>query len=88
MLMIFSQVTAWDRAWGGMTAMLHIEGFQPDLKMAAAPENIRCRVYFPPRLLKELPDVDWHLAKLVQQYIEGLGMVFVQLTKDAFAQNG
>ena len=73
-LLISVQATLWDRAFGGSTIVIHVEGsHQPNVPNV--PENTRAAVYLPPStVVKELPDAHETIAFIVQAFIEEVGI--------------
>ena len=67
------QATTWDRAYGGSTVILHVEGTTipgaPPL-----PEYLKSDVYLPPHLIDETPDCHRPIAAIVQTFIEEIGV--------------
>jgi hypothetical protein len=73
LLSISSQATTWDRAFGGTTMIIHIEGATV-LGAPIRPEYMKADVYLPPQLITELPDTHSTIASIVQTFIESVGI--------------
>jgi hypothetical protein len=63
----------WDRAYGGSTLVIHVEGATipgaPNL-----PEYLKADVYLPPHLIDERPECHFPIAAMVQTFIEEIGI--------------
>jgi hypothetical protein len=73
-VLISVQAALWDRAFGGSTIVIHVEGsHQPSVPNV--PENTRAAVYLPPlTVVKELSDAHETIAFIVQAFIEKVGV--------------
>lgn len=83
------QVTTWDRGWGGLTFMMHLDTYQPKCEKAnAKAEDLRCTVYLPPIILDELKLVERPIAKIVQTFLEELGCPFMNRHNEIEKEKG
>lgn len=63
----------WDRAYGGSTLVIHVEGATiPGAPIL--PECLKADVYLPPHLVDEVPECQFPIAAIVQTYIEDIGI--------------
>lgn len=63
----------WDRAYGGSTLVIHVEGATvPGAPIL--PECLKADVYLPPHLVDEYPECQFPIAAIVQTYIEDIGI--------------
>jgi hypothetical protein len=67
------QATLWDRAYGGYTMVVHVDGTTPP-KAPALPEYLKAHVYLPPNLVSEFTDSHRPIASIVQSFIEAVGV--------------
>lgn len=67
------QATLWDRAYGGYTMILHVDGAIPPASLPL-PENLEAHVYLPPNLLGEFQTAHEPIAHVVQCFIEAVGV--------------
>jgi hypothetical protein len=81
------QATLWDRAYGGYTMVLHVDGTTPP-KALATPEHLKAHVYLPPNLITEFPDSHEPIARIVQSFIEAVGVPTVMRWRRAAVSNG
>ncbi|EMD37547.1 hypothetical protein CERSUDRAFT_73418 [Gelatoporia subvermispora B] len=83
----FDVVTMWDRFTGGATLMIHIDGtLSPG--MTIAPENLHPHVYYLPTYLSEMPSTGVPLTRIVQRFIEDLGVPVVRCWERAMRARG
>jgi hypothetical protein len=76
------QATVWDRAFGGSTMILHIDGTtQPNTPVQ--PEYMKAHVYLPPSFIAENPHTHNTIARLVQTFIEEVGVPTIARWKRA-----
>ncbi|KAK6980890.1 hypothetical protein R3P38DRAFT_2579420, partial [Favolaschia claudopus] len=74
---VFDMATLWDRAYGGTTMVLHIDGTTVP-NTPALPEYLRASVHLPPRLVARHPASHGPIAQIVQMFIESVGVPTVQ----------
>ena len=71
------QAALWDRAFGGATLIIHVEGTtRPNAPRQ--PEYIKSDVYFPGYLIEEDPRLSPIISELVQNYIVDIGMPVIE----------
>jgi hypothetical protein len=71
------QAALWDRAFGGSTLIIHIEGAtRPN--SPKSPEYIKSDVYFPGYLIEENPRFSPIISQLVQDYIVNIGIPVIK----------
>jgi hypothetical protein len=68
-----SQATMWDRAYGGSTMVLHVDGTTVP-GTPVLPEYLKADVYLPPHLIEELPERHHAIGDIVQIFIENVGI--------------
>lgn len=73
MIPILLKATLWDRAFGGATMIIHIEGATAP-NTPSAPEYIKAFVYLPPSIVSEIPSAQTPTADMVQSFIENVGV--------------
>ena len=67
------QAALWDRAFGGSTLIIHVEGTtRPN--SPSHPEYIKLDVYFPGYLVEENPSFSSIISQMVQTYIINTGI--------------
>ncbi len=74
LLFVIHQATLWDRAFGGTTMVIHVDGTRaPGTPLG--PEYIKASVYLPPSpVVSEFTDAHQPLADIVQTFIECVGV--------------
>ncbi|KAJ6568721.1 hypothetical protein B0H19DRAFT_1373239 [Mycena capillaripes] len=70
---IFDLATMWDRAMGGTTLVLHIDGTTVP-NTVLTPDRLKASVHAPPHFLQENPDSHLAIAHIVQLFIEYVGI--------------
>ncbi|KAK7016038.1 hypothetical protein R3P38DRAFT_2543191 [Favolaschia claudopus] len=86
-LALFDMATLWDRSFGGTTMVIHIDGTTVP-NTPALPEYLRASVYLPPRFLSLHPASHGPIAKIVQSFIESVGVPTIQQWRqDALTRN-
>ncbi|TFK59071.1 hypothetical protein BDN72DRAFT_906173 [Pluteus cervinus] len=69
---VFDHVTTWDRAFGGSTIVIHVEGTtRPGSPVV--PEHLRAYTYLPP-IVKQLSETHQPVIDLVQSFIRHIGI--------------
>jgi hypothetical protein len=67
------KATMLDRAYGGCTLIMHSEGTtQPNTP--TLPEYLKAHVYFPPNIVEEYPETHECIARIVQLFVEEVGV--------------
>ncbi|KAJ7867213.1 hypothetical protein B0H14DRAFT_3590365 [Mycena olivaceomarginata] len=79
--LIFDLATLWDRVFGGTTMILHIEGTTVP-NTPSLPEYLRCSAYLPPSFIANNPGRHPDIARIVQLFIESVGVPTVQAWRD------
>ena len=74
---MFAKATLWDRAFGGSTMIIHVEGSN-NPGAPALPECIKADVYLPPVIVSEHPESHATIAAMVQSFIEQIGVPTIQ----------
>ncbi|KAF8874790.1 hypothetical protein BD779DRAFT_1678569 [Infundibulicybe gibba] len=69
----FDLATLWDRAFGGFTMVVHVDGTSVP-GTPTLPEYIKNQVYLPPALLKEMPDAHNSICDIIQIFTEKIGV--------------
>ncbi|KAJ7236998.1 hypothetical protein C8J57DRAFT_1529799 [Mycena rebaudengoi] len=65
--------TMWDRAFGGSTIILHVDGtVAPNTTLT--PDRLKASVYIPPSFIAENPDSHLAIAHIVQTFIKYVGL--------------
>ncbi|KAK7052793.1 hypothetical protein R3P38DRAFT_2503193 [Favolaschia claudopus] len=77
---IFDAATLWDRAYGSTTMILHVEGTTIP-NTPSDPQHLRASVYLPPRFVQAHQATHPAIARIVQLFIEELGVATVQQWK-------
>lgn len=75
--MHFVQAALWDRAYGGATLILHVEGTTGP-NTPKSPEYIKSDVYFPGYLIQAYPNFSPIISELVQKFIVNIGMSVIE----------
>ncbi|KAJ7124575.1 hypothetical protein C8R43DRAFT_1135531 [Mycena crocata] len=70
---VFDLVTKWDRAFGGTTMVLHVDGTTVP-GAPPVPERLRAHCYIPPRFLADYPEAHGAISSIVQTFIEEVGV--------------
>ena len=71
------QAALWDRAFGGATLIIHVEGTTHP-NSPRQPEYIKSDVYFPSYLIEEDRRLSPIISELVQKYIVNIGMPVIE----------
>ncbi|KAJ7267849.1 hypothetical protein C8J57DRAFT_1613969 [Mycena rebaudengoi] len=71
--LIFDLATLWDRLFGRTTLILHVEGTTVP-NTSSLPEYIRCSAYLPPSFVADNPGRHGDIARIVQLFIESVGV--------------
>ncbi|KAJ6456852.1 hypothetical protein C8R45DRAFT_1110651 [Mycena sanguinolenta] len=74
---VWDTTTKWDRATGGTTFIVHVNGTVAP-GTPSAPEHLKAQVYLPPHFLAHHPQAHPAIAFLVQTVIEQIGVPTVQ----------
>ncbi|KAJ7697392.1 hypothetical protein B0H17DRAFT_1197452 [Mycena rosella] len=74
---VFDLATCWDRTFGGSTIIMHISGTTVP-NTPSQPQFLRCSAYIPPSFLADNPASHGPIAKIVQTFIESVGIPTVQ----------
>ncbi|KAF8210734.1 hypothetical protein K438DRAFT_1958957 [Mycena galopus ATCC 62051] len=70
---IWDLATKWDRALGGTTMILHVDGTaHPAAPLT--PEYLKANVYLPPSFIQENPDSHQSLTSIAQLFLEHVGV--------------
>jgi hypothetical protein len=76
----------WDRAFGGSTIILHVDGTTAPNTLLT-PDRLKADVHLPPHFVKENPDSHLAIAHIVQTFIEYVGLPTVERwTRSAHSQ--
>ncbi|KAJ6614644.1 hypothetical protein B0H10DRAFT_2221031 [Mycena sp. CBHHK59/15] len=70
---VFDLATLWDRAFGGSTMIMHIEGTTVP-NTPVHPQFLRCAAYLPPSFVANNPASHGPIARIVQTFIEAVGV--------------
>ncbi|KAJ7040518.1 hypothetical protein C8F04DRAFT_1253820 [Mycena alexandri] len=74
---LWDMATTWDRAFGGTTMIMHIDGTtRPNTP--AEPQYLRAPTYLPPAFVAAHPDSHAPIARIVQTFIEAVGVPTVE----------
>ncbi len=76
-----------DRVSGGATILLHINGNQIP-GMPHVPEAVNAQVYITPYIKTSIPGADVTVARMVQMFIEDIGLPSIARWERAMAKNG
>lgn len=86
-LPLTSQTTAWDRITGGTAILVHIDGtLEPDAPVS--PQYVKAHVYLNPGLLDDIPEITPAVARIVQLFIEDIGLPVIRRWFRAFKKEG
>ncbi|KAJ7281721.1 hypothetical protein C8J57DRAFT_1500415 [Mycena rebaudengoi] len=77
----------WDRAFGGSTIILHIDGTTAPNTMLT-PDRMRAHVHLPPHFVEENPGSHLAIAHIVQLFIEYVGLPTVERWTRSAHTNG
>ncbi|CAL1708809.1 unnamed protein product [Somion occarium] len=87
MELVFDSITAWDRITGGTTILIHIDGtLEPDAPVS--PEYVKAHVYLNPGLLEDMPETTAAVVRMVQLFIEDIGLPVIRRWFRAFKKEG
>ncbi|KAJ6552542.1 hypothetical protein B0H10DRAFT_1957902 [Mycena sp. CBHHK59/15] len=83
---LYNLATMWDRAFGGSTIILHVDGTTAPNTLLT-PDRLKADVHLPPHFVSENPDSHLAIAHIVQTFIEYVGLPTVERwTRSARAQ--
>ncbi|TFK59016.1 hypothetical protein BDN72DRAFT_906217 [Pluteus cervinus] len=83
---VFDLTTCWDRAFGGSTIVIHVEGtLQPGAPVE--PEYIRAYTYLPP-ITPNIPEAHKPIVEMVQVFIRHVGIPSAHRFRDAAEATG
>ncbi|KAJ6617482.1 hypothetical protein B0H10DRAFT_1948210 [Mycena sp. CBHHK59/15] len=68
---LYNLATMWDRAFGGSTIILHVDGTTAPNTLLT-PDRLKADVHLPPHFVSENPDSHLAIAHIVQTFIEAL----------------
>ncbi|KAJ7229515.1 hypothetical protein B0H12DRAFT_1240243 [Mycena haematopus] len=74
---VFDMTTLWDRAFGGTTIVLHVDGTTIP-GTPAEPQYLRASAYLPPAFVDSNQGSHVAIATMVQLFLEGVGVPTVQ----------
>ncbi|KAJ7833793.1 hypothetical protein B0H14DRAFT_2591272 [Mycena olivaceomarginata] len=74
---VFDLATLWDRTFGGMTMIMHIEGTTMP-NTPTEPQFLRAATYLPPGFVAAHPASHAAIARITQTFIEAIGIPTVQ----------
>ncbi|CAL1697547.1 unnamed protein product [Somion occarium] len=87
MELVFDSTTAWDRITGGTAILVHIDGtLEPDAPVS--PQYVKAHVYLNPGLLDDIPEITPAVARIVQLFIEDIGLPVIRRWFRAFKKEG
>ncbi|KAJ7797722.1 hypothetical protein B0H13DRAFT_1934048 [Mycena leptocephala] len=85
---VFDLATLWDRAFGGTTMVMHVDGTTIP-GMPAAPQYLHAAIYLPPTFLATNRHSHPAIATIVQTFLESVGVPTVRQWKEnAHARGG
>ncbi|KAJ7088985.1 hypothetical protein C8R44DRAFT_892605 [Mycena epipterygia] len=84
---VFDLATCWDRTFGGSTIIMHINGTTVP-NTPSQPQFLCCSAYLPPSFLANNPASHGPIAKIVQTFIESVGIPTVQQWRDKANRRG
>ncbi|KAJ7259984.1 hypothetical protein B0H12DRAFT_1069881 [Mycena haematopus] len=74
---VFDLATLWDRTFGGTTMIMHVEGTTMP-NTPTEPQYLRAATYLPPGFVAAHPASHAAIARIVQTFIEAIGVPTVQ----------
>ncbi|KAJ7705038.1 hypothetical protein B0H17DRAFT_1126643 [Mycena rosella] len=74
---VFDLATLWDRTFGGATMIMHVEGTTVP-NTPALVQYLRCATYLPPSFIADNPASHGPIARIVQTFLESVGVPTVQ----------
>ncbi|KAJ6476563.1 hypothetical protein DFH09DRAFT_1342444 [Mycena vulgaris] len=80
MSLLCDLATMWDRAFGGSTIILHVDGTTPP-NTVLTPDCLKANIHLPPHFVDEHPQSHLAIAHIVQIFIEHVGLPTVERWK-------
>ncbi|KAJ7020929.1 hypothetical protein C8F04DRAFT_1274377 [Mycena alexandri] len=74
---LWDMATTWDRAFGGTTMIIHVDGTTAP-GTPAEPQYLRASTYLPPAFVEAHPASHAPIARIVQTFVEAVGVPTVQ----------
>ncbi|KAH9903427.1 hypothetical protein C8Q73DRAFT_52167 [Cubamyces lactineus] len=73
MCFVLDALTLWDRFTGGASVMVHTNGTRRP-NVPVTPTEIALDVYAPPSIIDSLPEAPFSLARIVQEFAQGIAL--------------
>ncbi|KAJ7306240.1 hypothetical protein DFH08DRAFT_824688 [Mycena albidolilacea] len=84
---LFDLATCWDRTFGGTTMIMHVDGTTVP-NTPVQPEYLRAATYLPPLFIANNPASHGPIARIVQMFLESVGVPTVQQWWNNVLQRG